>query len=576
MMFVRFFVAMPLTVILLSAGSFTVGADSLAVAAIRAPAVIRDSPENEAVIVKLPDGKLRVFYTLQPSGTELRSITSGDGGLTWGDDRFEVTMPGRAVFCIQALVANDGELHAFVLVRRGEGRRYGIDLFLDVWHWRTTEGCTAWTSGERIFEGVVGALRGVTQLKSGRILLPVGMWLAGRKAGLPTGAHEVSAMYSDDNGATWQMSPSRLVAPCYEGYNGSNYGACEPNVVELEDNHVWMLMRTQTGSMYESHSYNGGTTWSDAQPSVFAASDSPAEILRLADDRLMVIWNNHQNPPRVDGKPVAGGRDALHAAISADNGRTWRGCREIYRDPLRNESPPRRGDRGTAYATAVMNDEGKVVVATGQGEHRRAILIFDPDWLLEERQDEDFSQGLDRWSAFTEFGDPEPPVFRDRALGPEVIGHPSKAGCHVLHIRRSSDRPGDGAVWNFPSAMTGKLALHLMLQEGFSGVHIALCDRFFNPTDSEGERHAVFGLPIDSSGTYLGHGPLEFGTWHLMEFCWDTAKEECAITLDRRALLTLPMLTPPKIGISYLRLRSIAEAPDSAGMLVERVSMERK
>src|SRR5262249_20208518 len=154
-----------------------------------------------------------------------------------------------------------------------------IDLFLDIWHWQTTDGRASWTSGERIFEGVVGALRGVTQLKSSRILLPVGMWITGRKAGLPTGGHEVSAMDSDNNGATWKLSPSRLVAPCYEGFNGSNYGACEPNVLELDDGHVWMLMRTQTGLLYESHSHDSGTTWSDAVPSQFVSSDSPAEVM---------------------------------------------------------------------------------------------------------------------------------------------------------------------------------------------------------------------------------------------------------------------------------------------------------
>ncbi|MEO7403232.1 MAG: sialidase family protein, partial [Burkholderiales bacterium] len=313
---------------------------------IKSPVIVRESPENESVIVKLPGGNLRIFYTLQPSGTELRSITSTDGGLSWDESQLEVKMPGQAVFCMQALVAHDGEIHAFVLVRRGSGRRHGIDLFLDVWYWKTSGGRAAWTSGKRIFEGVVGAMRGVTQLKSGRIVLPVGIWIAGRQPGLPTGAHEVSAMYSDDDGETWQTSASRLVAPCYDGFNGSNYGACEPNVIELDDNHLWMLMRTQTGFLYESHSYDGGVTWNDAQPSDLISSDSPAEIMRLPDQRIIVLWHNTQNPPLVAGKHVAGGRDTLHAAISSDNGATWQGCREVYRDPLRDESPPRRGDRG--------------------------------------------------------------------------------------------------------------------------------------------------------------------------------------------------------------------------------------
>jgi hypothetical protein len=552
----------------------TFGEGSVAITDIVAPVFIQEASENEAVIVKLPDGTLRIFYTLQPSGSELRSISSTDGGLTWSESQFEVKMPGKAMFCMQALVARDGELHAFVLIRRGDGQRLGIDLFLDVWYWNTTGGRTAWNEGQLIYEGVVGALRGVTQLKSGRIVLPVGMWLAGRKPGLPIGVHEVSAMYSDDNGETWQMSPSRLVAPCYDGFNGSNYGACEPNVVELEDGRVWMLMRTQTGFLYESHSEDDGITWSDAVPSSFISSDSPAEILRMPDGRIMVLWHNGQNPPRVNGKQVTGGRDALHAAISLDNATTWRGCREIYRDPLRDASPPRRGDRGTAYSTAVVNDDGKVVLCTGQGEARRAILIFDPDWLLATHHEDDFSNGLDGWCAFTEFGEPESPVFRDRSHGPQLIDHPLIAGKKALHIRRPQDKPGDGAVWSFPVATQGSLNVNLLLNEGFGGANLALCDRFYNPGDYDGERFAMFGLPIDSRGTLLNHGPLEFGKSHTLEFSWDLAKRQCDVSIDGKRAITLPMLNAANKGLSYLRIRSVAEATDSAGLLIERVSMD--
>ena len=398
------------------------------------------------------------------------------------------------------------------------------------------------------------------------------MWLTGRRAGLPTGCHEVSAMYSDDDGDTWQMSSSRLVAPCYDGFNGSNYGACEPNVIELDDDHVWMLMRSQTGFMYESHSHDGGSTWSDAIPSDFVSSDSPAEIMRLPDGRIIALWNNSQNPPRVAGRQVAGGRDALHAAISGDNGKTWRGCREVYRDPLRNESPPRRGDRGTAYSTGVMNEDGKIVLCTGQGEGRRAILIFSPEWLLATHHEDDFSNGFDGWCAFSEFGEPEAPVFRDRAVGPELVDHPLKAGAKALHIRLHKDKPGDGAVWNFPVAMEGSLKLRVMLNDGFGSATIALCDQLYNPSDTNGERNAIFGLPIDAQGKLLNHGPLVTSEWHDLEFRWDLNKRECDVYIDDMKALTLPMLNAAKHGISYVRIRSTAEAPD-AGMLLESVSM---
>lgn len=543
---------------------------------INAPVIVRESPENEAVVVKLPDGKLRILYTLQPAGTELRSITSSDSGLTWEDDRLEVKMPGKAVFCMQAFVDRNGEQHAFVLVRRGEGRTHGVDLFLDVWHWRTSDGRKKWSEGNRIYEGVVGALRGVTQLDSGRILLPVGMWQTGRKAGLPTGAHEVSSMYSDDDGATWQLSQSRLVAPCYEGFNGSNYGACEPNVLDLGDGRIWMLMRTQTGRMYESYSTDEGTSWSDAVPSKFISSDSPAEMMRLEDGRLLVFWNHHSAPPLHEGKFVAGGRDALHAAISDDAGRSWRGFRELYRDPLRNQSPPRRGDRGTAYSTAVENSEGKVVVTTGQGEGRRAILLFDPNWLLETHHEDDFSMALDGWSTFTEFGDAEPPVFRDRMAGPTLIDHPDRSDAKAMQIDRANEKPGDGANWNFPAAMCGSFKVHLKLQQGFNGANVSFGDSFYNPGDFDGEREAIFGVPIHSSGKILNHPALAVGKWQTLEFEWNLSLKECRVAVDGEKILALPILRNTDVGVTYFRIRSTAADIDAAGLLIDKVSMDRK
>lgn len=552
-----------------SGTSYAVDTDGIA-----SPVVVRQSPENESVIVKLPDATLKIFYTLQPSGAELRSMTSRDGGLTWENDRLEVKMPGKAVFCLQALVAKDGAQHALVLVRRGEGRQYGIDLFLDVWHWKSSDDGEHWSEGDRIFEGVVGALRGVTQLKSGRILLPVGMWLTGRKAGLPTGPHEVSTMYSDDQGDTWQMSPSRLVAPCYEGFNGSNYGACEPNVVELADGRVWMLMRTQTGRLYESFSADSGATWSDAVPSRFVSSDSPAEMMRLPDDRLVVLWNHHQAPPLHEGKFVAGGRDALHAAISEDQGKTWHGFRELYRDPLRNESPPRRGDRGTAYSAGVANEAGKIVVTTGQGAGRRAVLLFDPEWLMATHAEDDFSNDLDEWCTFTEFGDAEPPVFRDRTAGTGLATHPDRPNAKVLRICRPAGKPGDGAIWNFPAAARGKLAVRIKPQEGFAGANVALADRFFNPGDPDGEREAIFGVPVDGRGRLFNHPALIPGKWQTLEFDWDLEAKGCRVSVDGMQVATLPLLRPTDVGVNYFRIRSTASSTDDAGLLIEKISVD--
>ena len=86
-------------------------------------------------------------------------------------------------------------------------------------------------------------------------------------------------------------------------------------------------------------------------------------------------------PPRVDGEGVYGGRDEIHAAISDDEGLTWRGFRTFYRDPFRNETPPKDGDRGTAYPQGTCTPDGRIVVLTGQGRGKRNAIEIDPNWL---------------------------------------------------------------------------------------------------------------------------------------------------------------------------------------------------
>ena len=308
------------------------------------PVLLHASPPSKAVVT-LPGGDLSILYMV--SGQHCASIRSGDGGATWSKPRVEFEFRKPAGVPV-VLVDQEGELHAFLLVRRGGGRTPTVDYFYDIWHAATRDGRTRWSRPQRIFEGYVGALNGVVQLENGRIVLPHQFWVPGLRSEPPTGSHVVTTSYTGDGGRSWRLSPARLTSPCRSDYIGSNYGATEPVATQLRDGRVWMLIRTQTGFLYESFSPDG-IEWSEARPTRFRSSNSPANLLRLPDGRLVVFWNNCENPSRVDGEPVYTTRDALHVAISADEGHTWAGYREAFRDPNRNQSPPRRGDRGTAY-----------------------------------------------------------------------------------------------------------------------------------------------------------------------------------------------------------------------------------
>jgi hypothetical protein len=526
-----------------------------------------------SMLVATPDGAVdMISVRAVDSRREVVRRRSTDNGATWSEPNAVLKLASEEFGEPLPLLTRGGELQFFWMVSRRTGGKPGIDYFIDIWNSHSTSGQTQWSSPQRIFEGYVGSINGMTQLAGGRIVLPFAYWVGDRPSGPPTGPNVTTTVYSDDEGRTWRQSPAKLTTPCYADYNGSNYGACEPTILQLADGRVWMLIRTQTGRLYESFSADGAE-WSEPKPSRFLSSDSPGWLVRLPDRRIVLLWNNCENTSRINGEGVYTNRDVLHAAVSDDEGETWRGYREICRDPLRNESPPKRGDRGTAYPYAVATGDGMILSVTGQGHGRRNLLRIDPRWLDETEQEEDFSAGLDGWSVFTSFGEP---VYwwRDRRPGACLVDHPSRSGAKCLHVRRADDKPPDGAVWNFPAGQRGRLTLSLMINEGFAGASIALADRFIQPTDDAGEKTALFSLPIAPDGGLPGGRRLEMGRWHSVELAWDLQCSRCRVLIEGHEAAALAQSNAHSAGVSYLRLRSTADSVDPAGFLIERVHVE--
>ncbi|MBI5395227.1 MAG: exo-alpha-sialidase [Verrucomicrobia bacterium] len=523
------------------------------------------APNYANAAVTLPDGSIESFFRRSANGhVSIFRTRSIDNGRNWSEPEAIVHLSVEPWGGPMPLLDRAGELHFVIPKVRGNGRKPAVDKFIDLWHLRSTGGRARWSEPQRIFEGYCGAQQGVFQLKNGRIIAPFADWLPDVRTAPPTGPSVTTCVYSDDSGKTWRRSPAKLTAPCHDGYNGSNYGACEPTLIELKDGRVWMLIRTQDGFLYESFSTDG-VDWSPAKRSRFHSSNSPAFPVRLPDGRIVVFWNNCEMPPRAGKDGVYSGRDALHAAISGDEGKTWRGFREVYRDATRNGSPPKDGDRGTAYPHATVTKDGKILLVSGQGADRRRRFLVDPDWLLETSQSENFAN-LDAWHLFKGFG-PAKRFWRDRVQGPALIAHPDKPGARVLHIRRPDDRDADGAVWNFPAARRGTLTLRLRAKKDFGGALISLTDRMFEPCDDNGEKLAVFTLSIGRDGAML-----KPGQWHSLGLVWDDKR--CAVTVDGNPAGDLAARAPADDGLSYLRLRSTAPAVDAAGFLVESVNVE--
>lgn len=529
------------------------------------PRVVRPWLPADEARVRMPDGTVKKLYLAKDRTGG--AVTSTDGGNTWPTP----AEPGFQ-WASKAFLDRDGQLHGFVLKLRQEqpGRRIAVDRFLDVWHFRTAGPDRTWQKATMIEKGWNGSLvAGAVQLPGGRIVQPAQNWTPHSKPGPPTGNGYVEMLYSDDGGSTWQSS-NPITSPAFDGYNGANFGACEACILVRNDNTLWALMRTQTGVLFESFSQDGAV-WSEGKPTSFHSSNSPASFLRLPDNLILLVWNNCEMPDRFEGAGVYGGRDALHAAISSDDGKTWRGFREVSLYPERHQSPPKKGDRGMAYPHASLAADGKHAEVTAGHGKGRALIEIDPDWLLEKERAEDFSAGLENWTVFKSFG-PAERWWRDREPGAVLVDAPEKPGAKALHLRKPDDKDADGAVWNFPAGRSGSMKMRLRFAQGQQGARINLADRFFEPADGKVDAKAVFGFSISPDGQLEGSDyRFPADRWVNVELRWNDENGSCEIFADGTPVATIPRRNNSVHGVSYLHLRSLAKTVDPAGFLLGNV-----
>jgi len=536
----------------------------------RPPRVIA-TLDHSPIVVRLPNRTLGAWL-VQPAGgyDAVFEIRSTDNGRTWTEPRPIRRLPDNEGTWAgpEPLAARDGRIHLFLLRRwkytlgqRGEAERPAFDDYrgnrIDIWHMRSDAAGANWSEPREIWRGYTGALNSVLETRTGRILLPFSYHVQrtwrNRGAGFEQftffGAFNSTVLYSDDGGGTFHLSPTPLLVETPDIV--SSYGAVEPVAIELKDGRIWNLIRTQRGRFYESFSADGAV-WSEPRPAAILNSDSPAGLARTDDGRLVLVWNNCLRYPYAHG-----GRQVLHAAISEDEGRTWIGYREVLKDPKRNEPPPPGGDFGTAYPFPAAAFDGELLIRSGQGKGRTALVSLDPGWLYETEQRSDFRNGLEDW---THFG----------TKGVELAPHPDRGGEHVLQVARTSAEWPAGAVWNFPNGLTGTLTVRLRTQPGFRGANLALTDHYSVPWDKEDHLNSLWNIVLEPS-------TLTPGAWRTITVDWSVPRRSARIAFDGKPGPPVP-IRRETAGANYFRVRSTAEGADPAGLLIEwvRVSTGRR
>jgi len=312
----------------------------------------RTTPEftrkGEGDIVELSDGRLLLVH-MEFSGdgsdvapTRLVAVESADGGRSWTGHRVVTeTAPGDVnVYSPNLMRARDGGI-LLVFMRQHSSAPQASTHHL----WRSDdEGQTFGPLAEFAAQQSYSLCNAVIKrMDSGRLLLPLSCT---REVGAgPYGhAYAGAVLYSDDDGLTWHESADRVHLPMR--------GVMEPHVEQTRDGRVLMVMRSQLGALFLSESGDDGVTWSKPQTSGLRSPEACPELCRIpGTGDLLMIWNNSPYDPAYASH--YGKRSPLTAAVSDDEGRTWKHVRDIEDDAGRAFSNP--GCRFTRGGKALVN-----------------------------------------------------------------------------------------------------------------------------------------------------------------------------------------------------------------------------
>ena len=476
-----------------------------------APVIVGTPPSDAFIGLSLmADGEVRHYnYGSHPEPEHPVYLSSRDGGRTWKS----VALPYELPYAdIQSPVS--GEF---------------VRLF-----------CTG--SG-------VYALRTEGGLEGGRSIVKIDdtlgimnkppLFIRGGKRVI-SGAHRTDrsgafVYYSDDDGRTWKVS-SKVNAPLHE---------------------------------------KGG--FHEGEPSPFYGTITMPTLFRMGDGRLLFFWCNTTPLPEL---PTATGvwddvftnRDAVHVAISEDDGKTWFGFRELLLNTERNSAnfgDTRPGqDKSVHQVQAVEVAPGKILVSVGQHPLCRKLVLFDAAWLYEPRRSCDFDEGLDNWSAFRYYKGITGHCCYNRQEMPLLAAHPDREGAKVLHIGYTPNdslvQDNDGAVWNFPAAPDGSVNVSLKIPEGSKGAQLILNDRWFNPTDTVARYECMYRLDLNRETLRIRDDK-----WHTVTVEWEK-NAPATLLVDGRRRGKLPVVAETEHGVSYLHFLGGRE-PDTKGVFIEHV-----
>ncbi len=406
--------------------------------------------------------------------------------------------------------------------------------------------------------------------------------------------------FSDDFGKTWEKR--EIVCPNNFEITFPNKGlrwckgsGTEPNVIEISENNLMMILRTPLDCFYISLSTDGGNSWSAPEATTFYGTNTTAFLLKLTDGRIINFWNNTKplSQPNFNALPdtqefVKTGhgenaftnRDAAHAAISEDGGKTYMGYREIFLNPVRNNADFRyvcgtkySADKSVHQFQAFELPYNKVLVSVGQNKSSRRLIIFDIDWLYETESQENFINGITNITAHTYIKSVSGCHYKEvgnghcawnRTYSAYPMPDPDGSNYEVLHISKHHDsrlyNDIGGICYNFPMSTKGKVSIEIKISE--KQARFILSDRWYNTCDPFAAYYSPFWFELDNMDTGSNFVTVDIE--------YNTTIKKALVYIDKKHIFNVNLTSDCSTGISYLILQCATDG-DSNGFFVKSI-----
>ena len=286
----------------------------------------RDSLSCEPILRRVQNGELLCVsqcgdVTEPAPGNRVYVFHSGDNGETWSAPVSIWPEDGQAVYLTEVMVSG-GEITVFLTLHNGSFVNWKCVMV------RSRDNGYTWeAAGAPPFFPTYTFMRGMIELQNGDQLIAYQHYpvseaenrrllaenLKWRDADIDVVQNGV--ILSRDGGKTWEKCEGPDIP--IKGETGRSWVWSEPTIAEIEPGHILMLLRVcTTGRLWESHSYDGGRTWTQATATDIPNPNNKPKLLRLPDGRIALI----HTPNALCG---FAGRHPLSIWISEDGAKTW-------------------------------------------------------------------------------------------------------------------------------------------------------------------------------------------------------------------------------------------------------------